>query len=388
MSQDTRLATWRGVRATRLGIFALAAIAGVAAIVGARFYQRPEPEAAAAAPGMTVTPASVTLTKDAPMWSVVKLGDAEPPEPRWSELIPGRIVFDETRASRLGSPLPGRVTSVAVARGQQVHKGDPIFSVSSAELAALRGELSKAILVQAHATATFERVKTLANASIAPAKEFVAAKEAIDEANLAVTLAKQKLASLHVGEEGDSHFTATAPRDGVVVEHNLAVGQEIAADSGAVVAIADLSVVWVVADLFEDDVGGLSQGMKAQVIVGANELEGTIDHVSSVVDPERHTVPIRVTLANPNGVLRPNAYAQIRFLDPTLAKATVPASAVMSDGARSYVYVHEGRGVLKRRDVIGSARGGKVSVLGGLERGEQIVVQGAILLDNQIQIEY
>jgi cobalt-zinc-cadmium efflux system membrane fusion protein len=323
------------------------------------------------------------------MWSVVKVGPVGPAEPHWSEPIPARIVFDETRTSRLGSPLAGRVTAVNVARGQQVAAGAPVFGVSSPTLAELRSELRKAALVQAHARSTFERIQTLADKGIAPGKEFVTAKESLDEANLAVELAKQKLVSLHVGTEGDATFTVTAPRDGVVVELNLAVGQEIDVSSGTVVAIADLSMVWVVADLFEDDVGALAPGMKAKVLVGAAELEGTIDQVSSIVDRERHTVPIRVKLANPEGELRPNAYAQIRFFDLTPAKVAVLASAVMSDGERSYVYVQEGHGVLKRRDVVvGSTSNGKVPVFKGLELGEQVVIQGAILLDNQIQIDF
>jgi RND family efflux transporter MFP subunit len=361
---------------------------GGLAIALARHYKRPEPPPKTPAPGMTVGTASVTLTGDAPMWQILKVGPAEPAQPHWSEQIPGRVVFDETRASRLGSPLLGRVTSVMVVRGQRVKEGEPIFSVSSPSLAELRSELAKAMVVQTTARASFERVQGLANAGVSPRKEYLTAKQAMEEANLAVELAKQKLESLRVANEGESGFTVVAPRDGVVVELKVAVGEEVDATSGSVVAIADLSMVWVVADLFEDDVGGLVPGTRAKVIVGATELEGTIDQVSAIIDHERHTVPIRVKLANPDGLLRPNAYAQIRFFDPTPAKASLPASAVISDGAQNYVYVKEGLGVLKRRDiVVGSPSEGKIPVLEGLEPGEQVVLQGAILLDNQIQIE-
>jgi RND family efflux transporter MFP subunit len=275
-----------------------------------------------------------------------------------------------------------------VARGERVQAGAPVFSVSSPHLAQLRSELQKAKVVQVHARTTFERVQSLSNAGVTPRKELVTAKEALEEANLAVGLARQKLDSLRVGTEGDATFTVMAPRDGVVVEHNLAVGQEVDASSGTVVAIADLSMVWVVADLFEDDVGTLAAGDKAKVIVGAVELEGIIDQISSIVDRERHTVPVRVKLPNPKGLLRPNAYAQIRFFDTRPAKAEVPASAVMSDGAHCYVYVQELAGVLKRRDIVaGRVTDGKVAVLDGLSPGDQIVMQGAILLDNQIQLD-
>jgi len=95
-----------------------------------------------------------------------------------------------------------------------------------------------------------------------------------------------------------------------------------------------------------------------------------------------------VRLENVAGNLRPNAYAQIKFFDPTPAKVSLPSSAVMSDGATTYVYVKDKSGALKKRTVVaGSASGGKMPILEGLEPGEQVVVQGAILLDNQIQLD-
>jgi multidrug efflux pump subunit AcrA (membrane-fusion protein) len=147
--------------------------------------------------------------------------------------------------------------------------------------------------------------------------------------------------------------------------------------------------VWVVADLFENDVGALEPGDKAKVIVGqTTEVDGQIDQVSAVVDPDRHTVPVRVRLENVAGNLRPNAYAQIKFFDPTPAKVALPSTAVMSDGAETYVYVKDKSGALKKRVVVaGSASGGRMPILEGLEPGEQVVMQGAILLDNQIQLD-
>ncbi|MEO8551537.1 MAG: efflux RND transporter periplasmic adaptor subunit, partial [Kofleriaceae bacterium] len=164
--------------------------------------------------------------------------------------------------------------------------------------------------------------------------------------------------------------------------------QNIDTSSGSVVAIADLSDVWVVADLFENDIGQLVPGTQAKVVVGQAELDGQVDQVSSVVDPDRHTVPVRVRLANADGTLRPNAYAQIKFFDPNTAKVALPSSAVLSDGVTTYVYVKEKTGALKRRNVTaGSSSAGKMPILAGLEVGDQVVVQGAILLDNQIQLD-
>lgn len=372
----------------RVALIVAALAAGATAVVLARQYRRPEPVPPLPAPGMTVGSASVTLAPGAPMWKVLVMAPAAPAEPHWSDPIPARVTYDETRASRLGSPLAGRVTAVMVERGERVKAGAPVFAVSSPSFAELRAELEKATVVQASARAGFERVKSLVDVGALPAKELVTARQELAEADLAVKLARQKRSSLRIGGGGDASFTVTAPRDGVVVEKNLAVGQEVDAASGAVIAIADLSSVWVVADLFGDDVGTLAVGAPARVKVGAVELEGTIDHISAIVDPERRTVPVRVRLPNADGALRPNALAQLRFFDPSPARVALPASAVLSDGARSYIYVERGAGELVRRDItVGAVSGGVVPVLAGVEPGERVVVQGAVLLDNQLQLD-
>jgi membrane fusion protein, heavy metal efflux system len=372
----------------RVPILTGAIILGLGAIVLARHYKRPDPPTEPTAPGMTVGSDGVTLTNDAPMWGVVKLAPAAPSEPHWTDPVPARIVFDEARTSRLGSPLAGRVTSVMVERGQHVKSGDKLFTVSSPNLAELRADLEKANVEAATAKVNFDRTKALVDAGSLPAKELVTAQQQVAEAELAVRLASQKLSSLKVAGSGEASFTVSAPRDGVVVEKTINVGQNVDSSSGSVLAIADLSDVWVVADLFENDVGQLVNGTKAKVVVGTNELDGAVDQVSAVVDPDRHTVPVRVRLANLDGALRPNAYAQIKFFDPTTAKVALPASAVLSDGVTTYVYMKDKSGQLKRRVVTaGAASAGKMPILSGVEPGDQVVVQGAILLDNQIQLD-
>jgi multidrug efflux pump subunit AcrA (membrane-fusion protein) len=151
--------------------------------------------------------------------------------------------------------------------------------------------------------------------------------------------------------------------------------------------------VWVVADLFETDARALVPGTRAKVSLpgggpGAGDRDTAIDQISAVVDPDRHTVPVRLRLANPDGALRPNAYATIRWFDPTPAAVALPASAVLSDGAQSYVYRKDADGALRRHDItVGSASAGTVPVIAGLSAADQVVLSGAILLDNQIQLD-
>ena len=387
MTQEVPLPSATAGRSVRLPLI-LCAIAGLGSIWLARHYKRPDPPTEPAAPGMRVGSASVTLAANAPAWSVIKLGPPTGAEPHWSDPIPARVMFDEARTSRLGSPLAGRVTAVMVERGQHVASGTALFTVSSPSLAELRTELAKTTGQRATAHINLDRVQALVDAGSMPAKELVTAKQEVAEAELAVKLAEQKLASLRVTGGGDASFTVAAPRDGVVVEKTLSVGQLVDPSNSALLAIADLSDVWVVADLFESDVGALVPGTRAKVTINGGDRDAAVEQISAVVDPDRHTVPVRLRLANPDGALRPNSYATIRFYDPTPVAVALPASAVMSDGAQSYVYRKEPSGELKRHDVtVGSASGGKVPVLAGLSPSDQVVLSGAILLDNQIQLD-
>ncbi|HET9625026.1 MAG TPA: efflux RND transporter periplasmic adaptor subunit [Kofleriaceae bacterium] len=382
-------------RAHRIPILTGAIAASCVAVALAQHYHRPEPEPAEGLPGFTSGSDWVKLTATAPQWSVLKIQKAAAGTPGWSDAIPARITFDETKTSRLGSPLAGRITAVTVERGQRVKAGSPLFTVASPSLADLRADLEKAQVQRASAKINLDRTQALVDSQSLPGKELVAARQQMSEAELAVTAAQQKLASLRVSASSDASFTVTAPRDGVVVEKNVAVGQEVDTSNGTLLAIADLSRVWVVADLFESDGNTVHAGDQAKVFVGdgtsaselSGALDGTVDQVSAVVDPERHTIPVRVALANPAGALRPNAHVQLRFLDPRPVKVELPAEAVLSDGATSYVYVQDG-GLIKRRTVTpGPMHQGKATVIAGLEPDTPVVTRGAILLDNQIQLD-
>jgi multidrug efflux pump subunit AcrA (membrane-fusion protein) len=175
-----------------------------------------------------------------------------------------------------------------------------------------------------------------------------------------------------------------------VVEKNVLPGQELAPGSEtALMLVADLSTVWVVADLFESDSDGVLPGVPARVTITSLPgvvLDGKVDMVSAVVDAERHTVPVRVRLDNADGRLKPNTYAKMQFQASTPpGSVEVAAGALVSDGSRQYAYVKNAAGRFVKRDVVaGAVRDQRVVVFKGIAPGETVVSKGAILLDNQI----
>ena len=265
--------------------------------------------------------------------------------------------------------------------------------MSSPNIAELRAEKEKADVDLKVTRATVERVKAVVAAHAAAEKEILAAEQEFHQAEVAYQLALAKMRTLDVTTAAGNEVTVSAPRAGTILEKNVAAAQRVSPDGAdALVVVADLSTVWVVADLFEADAQAIGEGAPARVsspsLPDVAALDGSVDMVSAVVDPARHTIPIRVRLANPGRALRPHVYAQVRFLTGQAARgAEVQASAVMTDGSQSYVYVQESNGrFVKRVIVAGPIRDGRVLVLSGLNAGEIVVEQGAVLLDNQIDL--
>ena len=371
------------------GIVAALVVSGVA-IVAALFFHRKLPAEPQPPAGLRVDKDSVTLAGGAPQWKALRLGKAEAAHEHWSDTFPARFRVDEAVASRVGSPLSGRVTQVSVELGQSVKAGAPLFAVASPDIAALRAEQQKAAVDLEVTRAAYERVKAMVEARALPAKDELESDQQEKQAELALKLAKMKLSSLKVSTRGENEFTVVAPRDGVIIEKTVLPGQQVTSDD-SLVSVAELDVVWVLADLFEADAAGIANGTTARVtspsLPGFSE-EAPVERVSSVVDPERHTVAVRVKLENREGRMRPNMFAEVTFRTAAAPNAVeMAASALVSDGSKQYAYVLESAGRFVRRNIVaGSQRDGKVTVLSGLKAGETVVEQGAVLLDNQIDL--
>ncbi len=181
-------------------------------------------------------------------------------------------------------------------------------------------------------------------------------------------------------------ITLYSPVSGVVVEKNVVQGQSVAPGM-QLMTVADLSTVWVNAELRESDAGNVRQGSIANVELSAfpgQRIEGRVSYIYPTLQVEARTIRARIVLPNPGGRIKPGMYATVRMTTPMATALTVPASAVIQTGDRSYVFVEQpGRKLLPRDVRLGRSGGDYLEVLSGTTAGERVVTSAQFLLDSE-----
>lgn len=317
-------------------------------------------------------------------------------------VAPGRIVLDPRRVSRVSLPVAGRVTRLHVQIGEAVRAGQLLLTLDSAEAetALAEGRQAEAALNQARAgvrraAADLERLRDLLEHKAVARKDVLHAEEdlvgaqaaeAQGEAAWAQARRRIEILGLHAGRSGQQ-VLVRAPIAGKILELSVTQG-EYRTDSGApVLTIADLTTVLVSSDVAERDIRLVAVGEAVSVELVAypgRQFQGRVTRINDTVDPRTHTVQVQAEIANRAGGLRPEMYGRIRHSHKSRRVPVVPAQAVVQSARGPYVYVQRTANEFQRTPVVpGEAADGRVAILEGLRPGEQVVVDGVMLLQAQ-----
>jgi cobalt-zinc-cadmium efflux system membrane fusion protein len=308
----------------------------------------------------------------------------------------GIVDFDNDQATSVLAPFSGPVSRLLVSLGDEVKKAAPLASVASPDYSAAVSAYRKSV-----ATARTDRrladldKDLLEHHGISQREENQAQTDAIDaEADRDAAL--QALISLQVDpqtikdiqeEQPVSHPEALirAPIAGTVVEKFITPGQLLQAGTTPCFTVADLSRVWVMAQLFGSDLDSVSRGDPAEIVTGlsAGSSPGTVDNIAALVDPDTRSVQVRVVADNPGNLLKKQMYVRVLIKARQESSGLlVPVSALLRDNENlSFVYVAKPDGSFARQHVtLGYRAGEQVVVADGLQAGDKIVVEGAIFV--------
>ena len=310
--------------------------------------------------------------------------------------VAGRIDFDEQRLARIGATITGRVTEIEAVLGQTVKKGDVLARLNSSELSTQQLAYLKARAVLELNRRNAERAKALFEADVIAAAELqrrqseyqISVAETRAAADQLQLLGVTPAAIERLGKHGavNSLTPVVATLSGVVVERKLAQGQ-VVQPADALFVVADLSNLWAVAQVPEQQVSQVKAGQSVSIEVpalGNEKLLGKLIYVGQTIDPETRTVLVRTALDNSDGRLKPAMLASMLIEAKPADRLVIPASAVVRENDMDHVFVAEEAGAFRLvRVKLGVEQGGQRVVLSGLKGQERVVVDGAFHLNNE-----
>ena len=329
--------------------------------------------------GMSTTgDGSVRLTADQIRTFGITFGTVEERVLQDDVRTVGIVNFDETRMATVTPKFSGYIERLYVDfTGQPVRAGQPLVEIYSPELVAAQEELLLAVRLEADLSQS-----TVPGVPARSSNLVAAARQRLRLWDISSAQIEQVL------ETGRARRTLTlyAPVSGIVVEKNVLAGQAVQAGQ-SLYTIADLSEVWVEAELREADAGLVQEGDPATVELAAfpgRPLTGRIEYVYPTLQSEARTLKARIAIPNVDGRIKPGMYATVRLRAPGRTALTVPTSAILNTGERRVVFVDMGGGQLMPHEVeIGRVAGDHAEVLAGLEPGQRVVTSAQYLLDSE-----
>lgn len=310
--------------------------------------------------------------------------------------VPGRIEADGNRMARVGSPVNGRITDIQATVGQDVQRGRALATINSTELSAAQLAFLRAQSQRELAMRSAARAQQLFDADVIGAAELQRRQSELTMAEADLGASADQLKVLGMSGEAISRLAQSrsinslahvvATLSGTIIERKVTEGQ-VVQPATPVFLVADLSSVWVVADIPEQNAGAVQVGEDVAVEIAAlpgRTVNGRLAFVSPVVNPDTRTVQARLDLPNPGREYKPDMLASVLIQGKPQRKVTVPAEAIVREDNRDYLFVKTGTDEFRLKPVqLGIEYQGRRVVLGGVREGESIVTTGAFHLNNE-----
>lgn len=299
--------------------------------------------------------------------------------------FPGEIRFDEDRTAHVVPRVPGVVEAVQAELGQAVKRGQVLAVIASQQISDLRSEQQAAQRRLELARLTFQREQQLWQERISAEQDYLQARQALQEAEIALANARQKLAAVGPAGAGN-RYELRAPFDAVVVEKHLTVGEVVDETSNAF-TLSDLSRVWVTFAVAPRDLDKVVTGRDVTVSapdLGA-QVEGKVNYVGSLLGEQNRAATVRASLANPNGAWRPGLFVNVAVnVDRFDAVVAVPESALQTWEAQTVVFARTEEGFEARPVKTGRRDAGQVEITSGLAAGTQVAAAGSFVLKSEL----
>ncbi|HTM17769.1 MAG TPA: efflux RND transporter periplasmic adaptor subunit [Terracidiphilus sp.] len=305
--------------------------------------------------------------------------------------VPGNVEINEEKLAYVQTRFQGWIQRVfANATYQYVQKGQPLFTVYSPDLVSSEQEYLLARKNQAAFSQPMHSDSMTGMAHQEPHQENGWLVQAATQRLEQFGMAPEEIADLEKTGKEKKDATVYSPVSGYITERNALPNAYVQPET-KLYTIADLSTVWVYANVFQNDVGRLRPGDRAKVTLDAypgKTFSGRLDQILPQVDQTTRTVRVRLVMANPGLALKPGMYVNVDIAADLGRQLVVPASAVLHSGQRAVAFIDRGEGNLEPRTVTtGPQIDGDIIILSGLKAGDRVISSANFLIDSEAQLQ-
>ena len=310
-------------------------------------------------------------------------------------MIPGRLEAQNLRLAKIGSPINGRVSDIFAGLGDVVKKGQVLARVNSIELTQNQLTLIKATQLIGLKTKAVERAKLLFDADVISKAEMQRIEAELEAVKADFRASKDQLEILGMSEKAieklessgqvNSYGDVISRSNGTVITKVINLGQ-IVQPEDVLFSVADLSKLWGVAEIPEQQVAFVRKDQDVTIEVPAlnKKIQGKIVYEGDIVNPETRTVMVRTEIDNTDLTLKPDMLISMFIQSKKVSKLAIPASAVVRENDRNYVFVQNNPNTFRLREIeLGHKDGQLINVLSGVSIGETIVSDGAFHLNSE-----
>lgn len=310
-------------------------------------------------------------------------------------MIPGRLEAQNLRLAKIGSPINGRVSDIYAGLGDVVKKGQVLARVNSIELTQNQLTLIKATQLIGLKTKAVERAKLLFDADVISKAEMQRIEAELEAVKADFRASKDQLEILGMSEKAieklessgqvNSYGDVISRSNGTVITKVINLGQ-IVQPEDVLFSVADLSKLWGVAEIPEQQVAFVRKDQDVTIEVPAlnKKIQGKIVYEGDIVNPETRTVMVRTEIDNTDLTLKPDMLISMFIQSKKVSKLAIPASAVVRENDRNYVFVQNNPNTFRLREIeLGHKDGQLINVLSGVSIGETIVSDGAFHLNSE-----
>jgi membrane fusion protein, heavy metal efflux system len=309
--------------------------------------------------------------------------------------VAGQLNVNQYNTSRVGAPITGRITEIKVEFGQAVSNGQVLAELNSQELAQAQLNFLRAHSQQQLLSRAVERAQLLLSADVIGSAELqrrqnelsvaLAEKRAAFDQLRTLGLSAKRIENLETTGQIQPSTTIASTLAGVVIDRKVAIGQ-VVSPADQLFVISDLRTLWAQAQVPEQDAQFIRKGQRVQIEVPALDnkmIQGKVEYIADVVNPETRTVLVGVEVANPERSLKPSMLMTMLVEGKVSPQQVVPAAAVVRDNDRDYVFVETANSVFRLTPVqLGLERDGKRVLSRALPDEAKIVTEGAFHLNN------